>query len=103
MPPGSSSIRAAAVTRYFLIENRWPGSSYDRALPDQGLAVWHIMENPDTFNAARPPATSRIPEWSTLGPTAWARKGIRMIRPNPSTALRRRPRLVGRLRPGDRL
>ena len=43
--------------------------------------MWHIMENPDTFNAARPPANVPISEWSSLGPTAWARKGIRMIRP----------------------
>jgi M6 family metalloprotease-like protein len=30
---------------YFIVENRWPGSSYEQGLPDQGLAIWHIDEN----------------------------------------------------------
>jgi M6 family metalloprotease-like protein len=29
---------------YFLIENRWPGGSYESKLRDRGLAVWHIHE-----------------------------------------------------------
>jgi hypothetical protein len=70
-----------STDEYFLIENRWPGSSYDDHLPDQGLAVWHIMEDPDTFNAALPPSNVSTSTWATLGPGQWGRKAIRMIRP----------------------
>jgi hypothetical protein len=52
---------------YFLVENRWPGTSYDAPLPDAGLDVWHIMENPDDYDAAPPPPTVDIGSWSMLG------------------------------------
>jgi M6 family metalloprotease-like protein len=70
-----------STDEYYLIENRWPGASYDHHLPDQGFAVWHIMENPDTYNAALPPSNVSTSTWSMLGPGQWGRKAIRMIRP----------------------
>lgn len=30
---------------YFIVENRWPGTSYEKKLPDQGLAIWYIDES----------------------------------------------------------
>jgi len=39
-------------SEYFLVENRWPGSSYDatfywvkRGLPDQGIVIYHVDES----------------------------------------------------------
>jgi M6 family metalloprotease-like protein len=74
---------ARGSDEYFLVENRWPGSSFDRVLPDRGLAVWHIMETPATYDAAQPPPNVSPADWAGLGSGsgAWARKGIRMIRP----------------------
>ncbi|MBI3269249.1 MAG: M6 family metalloprotease domain-containing protein [Planctomycetes bacterium] len=65
---------------YFLVENRWRGSSYDagvgawgRGIPADGLAVWHILEDPALF--ARSPAP-------TGGEGDWGRRGIRFVRAN---------------------
>lgn len=82
----------AQTEEYFIVENRWPGTSYDRVLPAQGVAVWHIMENADTYNAAAPPPNVSADEWEDLRSDDWARKGIRMIRPiiTPPTSARAR-------------
>jgi M6 family metalloprotease-like protein len=32
---------------YFIVENRWPSSSYEKDLGDQGLAIWRIDESYD--------------------------------------------------------
>jgi M6 family metalloprotease-like protein len=66
---------------YFLVENRWPGTSFDAGLPSRGLGIWHIMERPEVYNAAPPPPTVSLEDWNQLGPRAWDRKAIRMIRP----------------------
>ncbi len=65
---------------YFLLENRHRGRSYDagvgqagRGLPSDGLAVWHILEDPQLIEFAKPPLG---------GPGEWGRKGIRLIRAN---------------------
>ncbi|MEO8628795.1 MAG: PASTA domain-containing protein [Betaproteobacteria bacterium] len=73
----------AQTPEYFIVENRSPGTSYDKVLPDRGLAVWHVMENPATYDMAAPPPNVSAQQWATLGsgPNAWARKAIRMIRP----------------------
>ncbi|MDL1981949.1 MAG: immune inhibitor A [Deltaproteobacteria bacterium] len=72
-----------SMTEYFLIANRWPGMSYDAMLPDEGLAVWHIMEEAADYDAALPPPTVDMTKWGMLGSGdgAWGRKAIRMIRP----------------------
>jgi hypothetical protein len=65
---------------YFILENRWRGSSYDAGIPKlgtgcmaDGLAVWHIIEDPELY--------SKIPmAWA--GPEEWGRRGIRLIRKN---------------------
>jgi M6 family metalloprotease-like protein len=66
---------------YFIVENRWPGTSFDRVLPDRGLAVWHIMEDPATYNAALPPPNTDAEKWRAIDGGGFTRKGIRMIRP----------------------
>ncbi len=70
-----------SLSEYFLVENRWRGTSFDANLPDQGLVVWHIMENDDDYNTAPPPPTVDMDKWNMLGSDNWGRKAIRMIRP----------------------
>lgn len=65
---------------YFLLANRWKGSSFDRfELPDEGIAVWHVMEDPAVYNAAPPPPTVDATQWATVG---GGRSYVRMIRPD---------------------
>ena len=67
---------------YFLLENRWRGTSYDAGgpgiglgIPADGLALWHVIEDPAVFNTVTP--------WPPTGvPNEWGRLGIRMIRAN---------------------
>ena len=42
---------------YFIVENRWGGTSYDKELPDLsgGLGIWHIMEDPVVYGSVAPP------------------------------------------------
>ncbi|MCP4201646.1 MAG: hypothetical protein GY769_06895 [bacterium] len=64
---------------YFIVENRWPGKSYDAKLPYAGLAVWHIIEDKSVFDKLPPPPGVDSSMWSKYG--GWARRAIRMIRP----------------------
>jgi M6 family metalloprotease-like protein len=66
------------VGEYFLVENRWPDTSYDSVLPDRGLGIWHVIEDEQTFTETRPPGVS-ADNWSKY--RGWPRQGIRMIRP----------------------
>lgn len=62
---------------YFLIENRWRGSSYDAdGLPADGLVVWHIFEEPKDFLADAPDRTA---------PDDWGRWGVRLLRSRPGS------------------
>jgi M6 family metalloprotease-like protein len=59
---------------YFLVENRWRMASYYAGgVFMDGLAIWHIIENPQTFNSL-----PNLP--SNSGD--WARNGIRFLRAN---------------------
>lgn len=82
---------------YFIIENRWPGASYDKPMADKGgLAVWHIIENPEVYGSRIPPKPPNAPpssrqdlweeKWKTVGRGEWGRRAIRMIRPVWNTA-----------------
>jgi len=66
---------------YFIVENRWPATSYDAGLADTGLAVWHVMENSSVYNSAPPPTTVSPSNWATIASDDWGRKAIRMVRP----------------------
>ncbi len=72
------------LDEYFIVENRWPGTSYDRVLPDRGgLAVWHIMENPAVYGTLPPPPGTPADKWALIAADDWGRRAIRMIRPKP--------------------
>jgi hypothetical protein len=84
-----------SVDEYFIVENRWRGTSYDEQMPDHGgLAIWHIMEDPVVFGSVPPPPGVTPAQWSTIGIGDGARRAIRMLRPlvvpplNDSIALR---------------
>jgi M6 family metalloprotease-like protein len=69
-------------SEYFLVENRWRAGSYDAGivrvgvgLPQDGLAVWHVIEDPKAFDTAL-----QLPP--TGGEGDWGRRGIRLIRRN---------------------
>lgn len=63
---------------YFIIENRWRGTSYDKGargaggIPTDGVAIWHIIENPAVFSKIQVIAD----------PMEWGRRGIRLFRAN---------------------
>lgn len=76
---------------YFIIENRFPVADYDMNLPDRGLGIWHVIEDPQLYAThippvpPNPPAASRqdlwAEKWGLIGNNDWGRRGIRMIRP----------------------
>jgi len=65
---------------YYLLANRWPGKSYDKNLPDTGLAIWHIVDDTATLRSATPPYGVHESVWSLI-PRERARAGVRLIRP----------------------
>jgi hypothetical protein len=65
---------------YFIVENRFPGNSFDAGMFDAGLGVWHVMEDPAVYNAALPPPNVPVSNWAMIG-SGWSRRAIRMIRP----------------------
>jgi hypothetical protein len=72
---------------YFIIENRWQGNSYDQQMSDSGLAVWHVIENPEIYGSHIPPTppgssqNSWEEKWETVGSEDWTRRGIRLLKP----------------------
>ncbi len=64
---------------YFIVENRYPGTSHDSALQDRGLAVWHVIETPALYNAALPPPTVTMENWRKMN---GIRRAVRLVRPN---------------------
>jgi len=66
---------------YYIIENRWGGQSYDSYLPDSGLAVWHIIEDPNIFDKLPTPPKVDSQQWNDPKWKGWPRRAIRMIRP----------------------
>lgn len=60
-------------SEYFLIENRWRDKTFDSGLPSDGVAVWHIVEDPAVFDKLEPRGG---------GPGEWGRNGIRLLRAN---------------------
>jgi M6 family metalloprotease-like protein len=71
---------ARGPDEYFLVENRYPGTSYDSQLADRGLAVWHVIESPALYKSALPPPTVSRSNWAKYG--GGIRRAVRMIRPN---------------------
>jgi M6 family metalloprotease-like protein len=69
------------LDEYFVLENRWPGPSLENRLPDSGIAVWHVMENPQVYEMLLPPAGTNPDDWAKPQWRGWARRGIRLLRP----------------------
>lgn len=79
------------TSEYFIIENRWTLSSFDAALPDEGLGIWHVIEDPQIYGTYIPPRPPNAPpssrqdlweeKWKNVSLSDWGRRGIRMIRP----------------------
>jgi M6 family metalloprotease-like protein len=75
---------ARGSDEYFIVENRFRGNSeYDVEINDQGLAVWHIMENPAVYGALPPPPGVTAAQWAQVGTGDWGRRAIRMLRSIP--------------------
>jgi hypothetical protein len=75
---------ARGPAEYFLLENRWRGESYDAGaaphgvgLPADGLAVWHVLEDPAVFDLLNP---------TNGGRGDWGRKGLRLLRADGGVA-----------------
>ena len=51
---------ARGVEEYFLIENRWPGTSYDSVLPSAGLGSGRSSKTPPRMSSHRPLLRLRI-------------------------------------------
>lgn len=66
---------------YFIVENRWRGTSFDQSLPYAGLAVWHVIEDPAVYNATPPPPGVSPGQWAEWKTGGWGRMAVRMIRP----------------------
>jgi hypothetical protein len=74
---------ARGTREYFIVENRFKDGSYDAALPDKGLGVWHVIEDPaldGSFIPPRPPnppASSRQhlwgQKWALIAKNDWGR------------------------------
>jgi M6 family metalloprotease-like protein len=71
---------ARGLDEYYLVENRLPGTGFDRNLPDRGLGVWHIMERQADWDAAPPPPTVSSADWAETAGQLGVR-AIRMVRP----------------------
>jgi M6 family metalloprotease-like protein len=74
---------AHSIAEYFIVENRWPGTSYDRNMSDLGggLAIWHIMEDPAVFGSVPAPPGVTPEIWSQVSLGDDTRRAIRLLRP----------------------
>src|SRR5436305_13011480 len=63
------------------------GPISNKPLPDQGLAVWHIMENPAVYGNLPPPPGVSAAQWAEVAPNEWGRRGVRMLRPVPGPGI----------------
>ena len=71
-----------SIDEYYIVENRWRGTSYDEQMPDVGgLAIWHIMENPAIYGTVSPPPGVTPQQWSQVAASDWPRRAIRLLRP----------------------
>ena len=73
---------AHSIDEYYIVENRWRGTSYDNQIPDVGgLVIWHIMENPAVYGTVSPPPGITPQQWSQVAAADWPRRAIRLLRP----------------------
>ena len=70
---------------YFILENRWPGTSCERNLPDSGIAIWNVFDITSENSQMPKPLctpTTRWNDWNALPleKKNWERRAIRLIR-----------------------
>jgi M6 family metalloprotease-like protein len=68
------------VNEFLLFENRFRGSTFDRGLPADGLAIYHLLQDPGVERNARPPFYVSPADWSRVGAGDWGRRAVRLIR-----------------------
>ncbi len=69
------------TNEYFIIENRQRSGSHDANLLDDGLAIWHVIENKESYLNAYVPINIDLEVWNDPGNQGWGRKAVRMVRP----------------------
>lgn len=69
------------ASEFLLFENRRRGSTFDQNLPADGLAIYHVMEDPAVYQRARPPFHWTDAEWAKVDVTDWGHRALRMLRP----------------------
>ena len=75
-----------STDEYFIVENRWGGTSYDKQMPDVGgLAIWHIMEDPVVYGSLPPPPGVTPQQWAEIATDDAGRRAIRMLQSYNST------------------
>ena len=66
---------------FLLFENRLRGTTFDRSLSADGLAIYHVMEDPAVYQRSRPPFYWTDAQWATINVNDWGHRSIRMLRP----------------------
>jgi M6 family metalloprotease-like protein len=66
---------------FLLFENRRRGTTFDRGLPADGLAIYHVMEDPAVYQRSRPPFHWTDAEWAKIAPSDWGHRALRLLRP----------------------
>jgi M6 family metalloprotease-like protein len=66
---------------FFLFENRFRGTTFDKGLPADGLAVYHVLQDPIARQNARPPFYVSAADWGRVGVADWGHRAVRLIPP----------------------
>lgn len=77
------------ANEYFIVENRTTSvPSWDVTLPDSGLAIWHIIEDPSIYENLAAPRGVSDADWQKFVPKYdWGRRAVRLIRADASRPL----------------
>lgn len=76
------------TSEYFILENRSASQpSWDRALPDSGLAIWQVIEDATLYGDMAPPPGVPAADWAAVPTTDWGRRAIRLLRADSSRPL----------------
>ncbi|MEA2559244.1 MAG: hypothetical protein QOH06_748 [Acidobacteriota bacterium] len=69
------------VGEFLLFENRFRSGTFDRHLPADGLAIYHVMQDRSVFQRSRPPFYMSPADWAKIGLGDWGHRAVRLIRP----------------------
>jgi len=68
-------------SEFLLFEVRYRSGTFDRTLESDGLAIYHVMQDPAVYQASRPPFHWSDAEWNKIGKGDWGHRVVRLIRP----------------------